>query len=60
LNRLVNAYSIKAEYLSHEQVAIMVWFFNKSKAERERWNESTRQIHSFKEFREEMKSILGE
>jgi serine/threonine protein kinase len=60
LNRLVNAYSIKAEYLSQEQVAIMIWFFNKSKAERERWNESTRQIHSFKEFKEEMMSILGE
>lgn len=60
LNSLVNAYNIKAGFLSSEQIKIMIWFMNKSKSEKAKWTESKRQIHSFKEFRDEMHSIIGD
>ena len=60
LSNLVNAYSIKAEYLSREQVAVMIWFFNKPKSQRERWAEVNRQMHSFREFKGEMEALIGE
>ena len=60
LNSLANAYNIKAGFLSNEQIKIMIWFMNKSKSEKAKWTESRRQIHSFKEFRDEMHSIIGD